>query len=201
MTPEEFWPVALPYARWSAAQTGLFVSVILAQWADETEYGGTDWTVYHNPGNVGSFDGQPVHYFPTLDAGVLAYVELMNAPDRPEFAATIRKGATPATQCYLLGAADPVWASGRYALPGGAPGSALVWIIQRYNLTQYDGPAPAPQPTEADTMTSWQEGGQNHLAGVIPGVGAFHWWQTIGGNAPGQPEWWCQRLTEIPVVP
>ncbi len=155
MTPQTFWPEALPWAQQAHAQTGVLTSVILAQWAIETEYGGTDWAVAHNPGNVGSFNGQPVASFPTLAEGVAAYIQLMNAPDRPEFGATIRKNPSYATQAYLLGAANPVWATSRYALPGGKPGSEIVSIIASNNLTQYDGtPAPTPAPTPIPTPTT-----------------------------------------------
>lgn len=75
------------------------------------------------------------------------------------------------------------------------------WDESLLSDTFFDPPQPTPDQAQGDTMTSWQEGGQNHLAGVIPGVGAFHWWQAIGGNPAGQPEWWCQKLTETPVVP
>lgn len=53
-----------------------------------------------------------------------------------------------------------------------------------------------PQPQEADEMTSWTAGGQNHVAGVVGGV-AYHWWQTIPGT-PGATDftWHAERLPE-----
>lgn len=135
------------------------MSVILAQWAIETEYGGPDWSPNNNPGNVGSFDGKPVAKLPTLADGVAAYVQLMNAADRPEFGATIRKADTYIEQAYLLGAANPVWASARYALPGMAPGSELVSIIVRDDLARFDEAEPAPpaQTTEENMLNGWTD--------------------------------------------
>jgi hypothetical protein len=49
-------------------------------------------------------------------------------------------------------------------------------------------PAPTPQPQEATDVTSWTVNGQNHIAGTVNGV-AYHWWQQVGGNPPGQPIW------------
>ena len=81
MTAAAFFVAALPFAQQAHAQTGLATSVVLAQWADETAYGGYDWSVAHNPGNVGSYDGEPVATFPTLQAGVDAYIYKPFTPD------------------------------------------------------------------------------------------------------------------------
>jgi lysozyme len=53
-------------------------------------------------------------------------------------------------------------------------------------------PDPTPGPEEATDVTSWQAGGQNHIAGVVNGV-AYHWWQEIGGNPTG-PKWSVEQL-------
>ena len=72
--PAAFWSEALPWARTAAADTGLFVSLVLAQWADETEYGGVDWSPRNNPGNIGDPAQGGQTTFPTLQAGVNAYI-------------------------------------------------------------------------------------------------------------------------------
>lgn len=144
-SPAAFIAEALAYARQAHAETGVLTSVILAQWAAETAWGGEDWSPNNNPGNVGSFDGQPVATFPTLAEGVAAYIQLMN--EAPQFGPTIRKQTTYEGQCFALGNAHPVWALAGYRLDGGAPGSMLVSIIQSNDLTQYDAPTPAPTPT------------------------------------------------------
>lgn len=153
--PATFWPEALPWAVQAHAQTGVLTSVVLAQWAIETGYGGADWSPNNNPGNVGSFDGKPVARFPNLAEGVAAYIQLMNAANRPQFGAAIRRLSTYQAQASQLGNANPVWASSRYALPGGAPGSEIVYVIGHYGLTRFDGaaPAPGPAPTPAPVPT------------------------------------------------
>lgn len=180
MTPEQFFAAALPWANKAAAHTGVLVSVVLAQWADETGYGGPDWFPNNNPGNVGSFDGQPVATFPSLQAGVAAYIQTMNQ----DIYNGVREAAPwgPLAQARALGQSP--WASGHYGSPAGQD---LISIIDKYDLTIYDAPPPAGQGG-TETMTSWQEGGQNHVVGLV-GSKVYHWWQQIGGNPPGQPSW------------
>jgi hypothetical protein len=140
-SPATFWPEALPWARQASAATGVHVSVVLSQWAIETGYGGTDWYPNNNPGNVGSFDGQPVNTFPTLAEGVQAYIDTMKLG----YYAAVRANPTWYGQCIALGQSP--WASAHYALTGQGPGSELVWVVENYNLTQFDsGPAPMPPP-------------------------------------------------------
>jgi hypothetical protein len=117
------------------------MSFILAQWAIETGYGGWDWSTAHNPGNVGSYDGQPVNVFPSLQVGVNAYVQTIKLG----YYNAVRAATTPHAQGTALGYSP--WASAHYALPGGAPGSEINWVIDNYNLTQYDWAAPTPAPT------------------------------------------------------
>lgn len=143
-TPASFWPVALPWAQQASAATNVAISVILAQWAIETAYGGYDWSVEHNPGNVGSFDGQPLNMMPSLAVGVQAYEQCM----MQGYYNGVRQGPN-AWYAESLALGQSPWASAHYALPGSYPGSELLWVINNYNLTQYDagGPTPAPSPT------------------------------------------------------
>lgn len=144
MTPSAFWPEALPWAQQAHQQTGVLTSVILAQWAIETAYGGPDWSPRNNPGNVGDTqEGGQVDY-PTLAAGVAAYVRTMELG----YYDAVRAATTWQAQALALG--ESPWASAHYASAGGGPGSALVWVIETYDLTQYDAPAPAPAPQEHD---------------------------------------------------
>jgi hypothetical protein len=134
-----FWDEALPYAQQAHSQTGVLTSVILAQWANETGYGGVDWSVYHNPGNVGDPAAGGQTTYPTLQAGVDAYISTMLLP----YYAAVRSASTWQTQCAALGASP--WAASHYGNP---PGEDLVQIINANDLTQYDGsPAPTPVPT------------------------------------------------------
>lgn len=138
--PATFWPEALPWARSAHTQTCVLTSVILSQWAIETGYGGPDWSPNNNPGNVGSFDGQPVNKFGTLAEGVAAYIQTIELGYYTGVRANVGWGA----QCIALG--NSPWASAHYRLPGGTNGSELIYVVEHYNLTQYDGASPSPTP-------------------------------------------------------
>jgi hypothetical protein len=149
-----FWGEALPWARQAKAVVpSMFVSVILAQWAEETGYGGYDWSVAHNPGNVGSFDGQPLNAFPNLTVGVKAYEQCLTNG----YYTNVLHATTWQAQCYALG--NSPWASAHYEAAGPPPGEDLIKIVNNFNLTQYDGaspvptPTPTPPPTPAPTQT------------------------------------------------
>jgi hypothetical protein len=157
-----FWTEALPYAEQAHIGTGVDTSVILAQWADETGYGGIDWTVYHNPGNVGSFDGYPVRAFQTLELGTQAYIQTINS----FYYRAVRAAIGYTAQCIQLGMSP--WASSHYN-NGNGPGSILIQIIQENNLTQFDvAPAAAPIPFVA--MTATPSGNGYWLVGADGGV-------------------------------
>ena len=71
MTPAQFFAAAKPFADWANRDTGVHQSVILAQWAIETAYGGADWLPpRNNPGNVGNYTAGGQMDYPTLAAGV-----------------------------------------------------------------------------------------------------------------------------------
>jgi hypothetical protein len=136
VTPEQFFAEALPWARQAHAATGVYTSVILAQWAVETGFGGPDWSPNNNPGNVGSFDGKPVATFPTLAEGVDAYIQTMKLG----YYDAVRAAPTPFTQAFRLG--ESPWASGHYGIP---PGSDLTAIMDDYHLYQYDQTQSPPE--------------------------------------------------------
>jgi flagellum-specific peptidoglycan hydrolase FlgJ len=146
-TPASFWSMALEWAKQASAATNVSISVILAQWAIETGYGGADWQPpRNNPGNVGNFTAGGQNNFPTLAAGVQGYIQCM----LQGYYNAVRTGpANWYNECLALGQSP--WAGAHYALPGSFPGSELIWVINNYNLTQYDagGPTPAPSPTPA----------------------------------------------------
>jgi hypothetical protein len=176
VTAAAFFVAALPFAQQAHAQTGLATSVVLAQWADETAYGGYDWSVAHNPGNVGSYDGEPVATFPTLQAGVDAYIWNINTP----LYTAVRVAGNWQSQCVALGRSP--WASSHYNASGNGPGSDLIRIVDDYNLTQYDAapvtPKPSPPPQlEEDAM-------------LMQGSGPAVYWlvngKTVGLTEPEQ---------------
>jgi hypothetical protein len=190
MTPDEFFADALPWARQVHAQMPeMFVSVVLAQWAEETGYGGPDWIPNNNPGNVGSFDNQPVAKFPTMQTGVNAYKQTMQL----HYYDAVRAATTWQSQAYALGQSP--WASAHYMAAGPPPGEDLIKIVNLHNLTQYDAPIPPPNPPtqqENDTVTSLISGGQLHVWGIINNV-AYHWYQPLGGF-PSGPTWKVETL-------
>lgn len=53
-------------------------------------------------------------------------------------------------------------------------------------------PDPPDHLSEGETMTSWQDGGQNHVVGMVNGK-VYHWWQPLGGNPTG-PTWNVEEL-------
>jgi GH25 family lysozyme M1 (1,4-beta-N-acetylmuramidase) len=63
-----------------------------------------------------------------------------------------------------------------------------------FGLDAPPDPIPSqPNPEEAENVTSWTAGGQNHVAGVINGV-AYHWWQTTPGTPGADLTWHVEQL-------
>ena len=130
-----FWSDALPYAQQVHSATGVLTSVLLSQAADEQAY---RWPPNgNNIANVGSFDGQPINVFPSIEAGTLAWAQTMNMPDY----AAVRAAIGWRLQAIELGYSP--WATSHYN-NGGGPGSVLVEIIQENDLTQYDSTSEGP---------------------------------------------------------
>jgi hypothetical protein len=75
------------YQTWQIDEVGyLPVAFFLAHWGDETGYGGSDWTSYHNPGNqasacgVGTTSGHAGNgdaIFTTYNQGLYSYASLL----------------------------------------------------------------------------------------------------------------------------
>lgn len=152
MTPEEFFTAALPSAQsvhWAMPE--MFVSVVLAQWADEQGY---QWPpMYNNPGNVGDPVSAGQRGYATVAAGVDAYAATL----RLDYYVAVRAARTALLQCYALG--ESAWAASHYEAGGGPPGHDLVAIVAAYDLTKYDAtvpvvstaPIPPLKPTVEDT--------------------------------------------------
>src|SRR6185437_8443399 len=186
--PATFWPEVLPYAEQAHAGTGVLISVLMAQAAIETGYGGFDWSVAHNPGNVGSFDGNPVNTFPTLEAGTEAWIQTLNLG----YYRFVRSAVGYVNQSIALGQSP--WASAHYRLPGGSDGSELIYVVQHYDLTQYDGaqptppPGPAPSPPYVPTNNPVPSGGVFMIPTGCTDTGAVQaqireWWDTYRTDA------------------
>jgi hypothetical protein len=144
MTPSEFFTAALSFAQQAHNATGVEVSVILAQWADENGY---DWPPPgNNPGNVGNTQhGGQVTYVSIAD-GVAAYIYTMKLA----YYKAVRAPVGWQDQALALGASP--WAAGHYGNP---PGSGLVDIIETYELMRYDngGTTPGPPPVTPPSPT------------------------------------------------
>lgn len=137
MNPQDFINDVLAYAQ-RGAQTGLMVSVILAQWANETGWGSSPYfTDGHNPAGISP--GGVVAAYPSLDAGVAAWIQTMDLP----YYDAVRSAQGRNAQAVALG--ESPWAGSHYD-NGSGPGSMLIEIINENNLWTYDGPAPGPGP-------------------------------------------------------
>ena len=171
--PATFWPEALQYARQVHAATGVLTSVLLAQTAIETGYGGPDWSVSKNPANVGSFDGQPVNSFASLQAGTNAWIQTLELG----YYNAVRSAVGYVNQSVALG--NSPWASAHYRLPGGANGSELIYVIEHYNLTQYDGAAPQPTPVPVPPAPTYSQ--ESNMLTKDPKSGGY-WGVRPNGN-------------------
>jgi hypothetical protein len=176
-----------------AAATGVLPSVVVAQWADETAFGGRTgpapaWTVGHNPAGISP--GGVIARYPSFAAGVDAWIETMNLA----YYVGVRTAHGATVQAVMLGRSP--WAAGRYD-NGGGPGSALLAIMAGANLQQFDPTSPTSKaappmlhhPIVAAVPTP--TGAGYYLVGSDGGVFAF-------GDAD---EAATKSLPELHVVP
>lgn len=112
-----------PYAEQASKATGVNELLILAQWGNETAWG-QHWAEANNIGNVGVYAGGPNQSFPTLQAGVNAYITEMLSP----VMAKVRAAPTLQAQAIALG--ESGYAGGHYEDENNnGPGSALLDTI------------------------------------------------------------------------
>lgn len=143
MPNPSFFTEFLADAQTASAQTGVLVSVILAQWADETAYGSTlsgpdVWNFAGLTGNVYGATGVTANglaIYASESAGLDAYIQCLNQSIYNK----VRTASGSTAQATALGQSP--WAGGHYvgSPPFNYEGGALVLIIQNNNLTQYDG--------------------------------------------------------------
>ncbi len=138
-----FFTDYLKDAQTASTACGVNVSVILAQWADETAYGSSKAFVSgHNFAGVSAGGG--VNTFPTFAKGLDAYIACLNQ----SIYDSVRQSPGWQNQCKALGAS--AWAGSHYnanAYDAGASlpvilanaGIDLINIVNANNLTQYDG--------------------------------------------------------------
>lgn len=155
----QFFTEYLNDAQKAAAQCpGMLVSVILAQWADETGYGSSQAFVAGN-NYAGVSAGGGVNTFPSKAAGLDAYINTLNLP----YYNTVRATVGWQAQCVALGQSP--WAGSKYdandynaGLPLANPGIDLVNIVTENALTRYDT-APSAPSAAAQANPSSPSGG------------------------------------------
>jgi hypothetical protein len=121
-------------AQQAGEEIGWWPSVVLAQWADETDWGQSPAFVNgHNLAGVSP--GGVIASYPSIAAGLAAYI----GTARSDLYDPVRaaKPLGPSAQALALGRSD--WATGKYIAEGSStPGSALVALIADNDLTRFD---------------------------------------------------------------
>jgi hypothetical protein len=131
-----FFTTYLASAQQSAAQTGWLVSVTLAQWADETNYGATlgGPDVWNFAGVTDPSTGNLFSY-PSEQAGLASYVQTANL----SYYTAVKAAAGSGAEAEATALGKSPWAGGHYDSNNtGHPGVDLIDIINSNNLTQYD---------------------------------------------------------------
>lgn len=149
-------------ARLAAARTGVPVSVILAQWIDETGNGtSAAWRVGHNYAGVSP--GGHVAAYPDRTVGLAAYVRTLSSKAYDSVRAAAASGPDAAAQA--LGRSP--WAASHY----GGQGQDLLRIIQANDLTRFDDPsAPAGSKVSLPDPGGIVSGALGAVGGVAGGA-------------------------------
>lgn len=138
MTAEQdFFAKMLPYAQEASGKTGLFVSVILAQWANESNYGTSRLALEdNNYGGINFVQGASIAAgadggfakYESIDQFVQDYARVMNL----SFYSKVRADKTEETEVQDLGASP--YAESHY----GGHGEWLQNIVNQFSLKSYD---------------------------------------------------------------
>lgn len=157
-----------PYAEQASAATGLDVGLIIAQWGNETAWG-TQFAESNNIGNIGVYSGGPNPSYPTLAAGVQAYINEMNSPALAKAKAQWQ-GQTAQEQAVIIG--NSGYAGGGYN-NGSGPGSSLIADMQTAGVGADGASAPgaalaamSPQEQQAMQSALAAPGGQGYFAAL-----------------------------------
>jgi hypothetical protein len=154
--PAGFASSMMSYAEQASAATGLDVGLIIAQWGNETAWG-TEFAEPNNIGNIGVYSGGPNYSYPTLAAGVQAYINFMNGGYMAKYKAQWM-GQSANEQAVIIGSSG--YAGGGYN-DGGGPGSSLIADMQEAGV---GGEGVAPGLTAAQWQALYQAGQEGGTA-------------------------------------
>lgn len=144
------------YADQASQATGINNLLILAQWANETNYG-TQFSEKNNIGNIGVYGGGPNPSYATPEAGVQAYINFMMQPRY----APVRDAKTADAQAVALG--ESGYASGQYN-DGGGPGSSLIAALNGGTVGTSNGAVGSTGNTGAGETTESESTAQEQLS-------------------------------------
>lgn len=161
MSQQSFVAQMTPYAQYAAAATGINADLILAQWGNETAWG-SSYAEKNNVGNVGVYGGGPNPSFPTLDAGVGAYINFINGNSRYD---SVRQATTIQAQAVALGASG--YASGQYN-DGSGPGSSLLSELQGMGVNVGAAPGVAQTVNSTNSAASSSNAANATVTGTTP---------------------------------
>jgi flagellum-specific peptidoglycan hydrolase FlgJ len=131
---QRFIDQVLPLAQSAAAQTGLPVSVVLAQWASESGWGRNEGARRNNLGCIMGREG--MRTYPDLNAFVQDYVRVLWLGFYDEVRSLAAAGADADAVAAALGQSP--YAEDHYRDGRHPPGWLLQRVIADFDLTSYD---------------------------------------------------------------
>lgn len=144
----DYFDDMLVYAQRASAGTGIPVSVILAQWANESAYGKSDFALNHN--NHGGIkytsnadyevDGHAGYY--SVNRFVDDYIRVMNLS---YYQAVVAAGSTPGVNDDFEALGESPYAGSGYGREDGGPGRWLKDLWLQWSLSKYDNPGQGGQ--------------------------------------------------------
>lgn len=168
-----------PYAQRAHEGTGLPVSLVIAQWWNESAAGTSSLARQHNNhGGIkytkagAEYEAGPYAGYRSIDAFVRDYVRVLNLSYYAEVRRVARSGAGVEEVARALGRSP-------YAESGYGQGENLIALIRGQNLTRFDRPGSAPSgPGPGGIVVERQDGPPVSIdtAGLGPGAA----WVLIG---------------------
>lgn len=185
-----FIPSVVGYAQAASGKTGIPTSLIIAQWAIETQWGEDHKAhpPYSNLAGIGGL-GKYVKYKSINDFITVGYAPLMNS--KYPMVASAAKASGVKAACVALGKspwaehhyrADATGTEGQFAGSSGTEGLALWNVIKSNNLTQYDSGGTPPDAAGESEYSSPSS------ADVGPAM--YPTPDAVGTSAWGDPDKW-----------